>query len=250
MEDETMKYAAALAAATLLFTVQAPPTAAPVIVSAEITRDGLVFESPSPLPWDSYVPAHLRRAALTTDAARRARLYADRNDYGHTEVTFARPLPTDLSRRMYYFLGEAGVREIRPVGLLGTARIEWAVDNDTVRNVRAFGHVQARAGTMTGGGFVLTVGEPVHLMTAPSTFSADALLAPHGEPYKGRGTPFRQIVRQYEIRLPPPSHDRWVWVQWLADEALVEGGCTTRLTLFHLGPEPVQVATLDAGCDV
>ncbi len=245
-----MKCAAMLAVVLLQLTADARSGAAPVIVQAEITRDGLVFDAPMPLPWGSYVPANLRRAAIVADAARRGRLYADRNDYGHTEITFARRLPVNLSRRMYYFLGAAGVREIRPTGLLGTARIEWAAGGDAIQNVHAFGHLRARAGTMTGGGFVLIAGEPLRLTSAPSAFSADALLAPHGESYKGRGTPFRQIVRQYEIRQDAPTQDRWVWVQWLADEAVVEGGCTTRLTLFHLGPEPAQVVTLDAGCDV
>jgi hypothetical protein len=245
-----MKLLAVLAAATMVLVGASPPPDRPIIVSAVVTHDGLMFDSPVPLPWDALVPASLRQDALATAADRRRQLYARRDDYGNTEVPFPLPLSADLRRRAYYFLNRTGVQDIHPRSLLGTVRIAWADDRDIIQRVEAFGEVQAPVGAATGGGFVLIAISPLRLTTEPSHLTADALLGPHGEPYKGRDTPFRQIVRQYQVRQTAPSPDRWVFVQWRPDTAMVETGCTVRLSLFHLGPEPALVATLDTGCDV
>jgi hypothetical protein len=245
-----LKLLALLAVAMMVSSGALPPTDPPINVSALVTRDGLMFDSPIPLPWEASVPAGLRQEALTAAADRRRQLFARRDDYGNTEVPFPLPLSADLRRRAYYFLSPTGVREIHPKGLLGTVRIVWDEDRDTIQRVEVFGEVQAPAGAASGGGFVLITTQPVRLTTEPSDLTADALLSPHGEPYKGRNTPFRQIVRQYQVRQTAPSPDRWVLVQWLPDTAMVEAGCAVRLSLFHLGPEPSQVATLDAACDV
>lgn len=128
---------AVLAAVLLASTDSWRPAAPPIIVSALLTSDGILFASPIVLPWDSLLPSSLRPAALAADPGRRRHLFNKRSDFGSTEVPFSLPLPADLRRRTYYLLDSAGTRELRPTGLLGTARITWAGDRDSVEAVKA-----------------------------------------------------------------------------------------------------------------
>lgn len=228
------------------------PSPSPVIVSAYLgAKGGVVFDSPITLSWDSLVPAELRRAALDADLARRQRLFDQREEmYGMTEVTFPHPLPSALRGRSYYLLDSTGVYETRPTGLLGTVRINWNDSTARIRDVQVYGSIEAPARAGGEGGFVLITESPVTLRVEPSQLTADALLAPRGGTYTGRGMPFREIVRQYVVRQTAPSPDRWVWVQWRPDSAMVEIGCTLRFALFHWQAEPEQVASTDYGCDV
>ena len=185
------------------------PPPAPTVVSALETPGGVVFAAPFPINWDSLLPANLRRAALAADPVRRRRLFERRTDYG-TEASFSAPLPGRLAALHYY-----------------RARIEPA----------------------PAGGFVMIATDPLRLTMERSDFSVDSLLAERGADYPNRGTPFWRIVRQYQIRQVGGAGDRWVWVQWPADSAMVEGGCTVRMGLFRLGRVPTMVSSLDAGCD-
>ena len=220
----------------------------PVIVSAYRAPDRILFDSPLPINWDSLLPANLRPSALAADSARRRYLFQQRSDFGSTEVAFILPLPAQLGRRSYYLLDSLGASAIRPTDLHGTARIQWG-DSAQVLGVQALGQLQATP-TIGNGGFVLSSGAPVTLVVESSRLSADQLLAPKGNQYPHRGTPFWQIVRQYRIRETAPSANSWIWVQWQADKAMIEAGCSLRFSLFHAGDEPVEVASTDTGCDV
>jgi hypothetical protein len=116
--------------------------------------------------------------------------------------------------------------------------------------VEAYGQLLALAPPGSNGGFILSAGGRVTLLVEPSQLSADRLLAPRSGTYQHQGSPFWEIIRQYRVRQTVPAPDSWVWVQWRADTALVEAGCTLRFSLFHLDPDPVQLATTDTGCDV
>lgn len=187
---------------SLVLLLGPPPLAAganpdPVVVSAYADAAGLYFEAPVPLPWERWLPSDLQPASLASDAARRRELFAQRSDFGFSEVAFFRPMPPDLQGRFYYLLDPSGVRPIRPTGLRGTARIEWS-DSGEVRAVHAFGYVLAADPGAGPGGFVLVSEQPRRLRVIPSRRTADALLAPTGGTYVGRGTAFREIVAQYE----------------------------------------------------
>jgi hypothetical protein len=220
----------------------------PVIASAYPEGGDLLFDSPIELNWDSLLPPSLQPRALAEDRARRRLLFEKRSDFGFTEVPFPVALPSVLLNRFYYLLDSAGIREIRPTGLKGTVRIEWAGDSATVGPMRVYGSVRARV--VSDGGFVLSTEQRTTLKLEPSAFSADMLLAPDGGDYFGKGTPFRQITHQFEARETAPEPNRWIWVRWLSDTALVEAGCTYRFSLFHLTPKPALVASNDYGCDV
>jgi len=219
----------------------------PVIVSAYAEAGDLRFDAPIALNWDSLLPQGLRATTLSADRDRLRQLFENRSDYGTTEVPFPVPMPTALRKRYYYLLDSAGVQELRPT-LQGAALIQWAGDSAVVVEVRALGGLRVHSDSH--GGFVLSSEEPTLLVLEPSALSADSLLAPGGGDYWQRGTPFWQIVRQYQIVATAPSADRWVWVQWLADTAMLEAGCSYRFSLFHLTPRPVMVSSTDSGCDV
>jgi hypothetical protein len=226
------------------------PAQSPVIVSAYRRADGIEFATPREVAWDSLLPADLRPAALAADHSRRERLFRQRGkEFPFTEATFTLPVPPDLARRRYYLLDSTGIIEIRPAGMQGTARIYWT-DAGEVRELTAFGQLVAPAPPTGNGGFVLSTAEPVTLVLEPSRLSADDLLAPRGESYPHRGTPFREIVRQYRVRQTSPTPAGWIWVQWLPDTAMVEIGCGFRFSLFELKPEPSTAASTDYACDV
>jgi hypothetical protein len=234
----------------LIALVPARPISEPIVVSAYRTPQGVLFNPPRELPWDTLVPVHLRPAALSADHARRQRLFRARSEeYGFTEATFTLALLPDLEGRSYYLLDSAGVHVARPAGMLGTARIYWTGAGE-VQEIRAYGQLVAPAPPGSNGGFVLSTENPVTLVLEPSRLSADELLAPRGTGYAHRGTSFWEIVRQYRVRQTAPAADSWIWVQWLSDTAMVEIGCGFRFSLFHTEREPVPVGSTDYGCDV
>ena len=239
---------ALLVMAGLLLAGSSRPGTAPVIVSAYADGENLLFDAPIELNWDSLLPPALTRAALAGDRARRQQLFEKRSDFGLTEVLFPVALPSAVQRRFYYLLDSAGIREIRPSGLQGTARILWAGGSAEVGETRAFGSLRARVDSR--GGFVFSTEQPATLKLEPSVRSADMLLAPEGGEYQGKGTPFREIIRQYQVTMTRPAADRWILVQWLADTAVVEAGCSYRFSLFNVSREPAMVASTDSGCDV
>ncbi|HUL70078.1 MAG TPA: hypothetical protein VLT17_07615 [Gemmatimonadales bacterium] len=237
--------------ALLAAAAPSPAGTAPVAVSAFTDGRVLRFDSPMELPWSSWLPANLQADALNADTQRREELFAQRSDFGSTEVAFSHAVTPELKQRFYYLLDPTGIREIRPTSLAGTARIEWLDNSSTVSEVRAFGQVVGSLGGEGLGGFVLVSQSPLKLVMAPSHFTADGLLSPQGAEYRGRGTAFREIVAQYQVREAgtPPS-EGWIWVQWKPDEELVEAGCQRRFSLFRPAPGPAEVATTDYGCDV
>jgi hypothetical protein len=224
-----------------------PPVTLPAFPAPD---GGVLFEPPIPLPWDSLVPGPLRQPALEADSARRLDLFAQRDDFGATEVSFPLPLPAQLADRRYYLIDSTGAYETRPTGLRGTVRIEWRGAGAAVQAVRAFGQLHAAARFPGSQGFILVTNEPVTLQTGASHLSSDALLAPSGGTYPHQGTPFWRVLRQQLVRQTAPAPHQWVWVQWVADTAMVEAGCTQRFALFDLNPAPLLVASLDNGCDV
>ncbi len=226
-------------------------TTTPVVVSAFTDGHSLRFDSPIDLPWASWLPADLQEASLAAHTSRREELFAQRSDFGSTEVPFSHAVTPDLERKFYYLLDPTGLREIRPTGLAGTARVQWLNNSSTVRDVEAFGQVVGSAGGAGPGGFVLVSDSKMKLVMTTSHFTADALLAPNGGTYLGRGTAFREIIGQYHVREAGTAESEgWIWVQWRADDELVEAGCQRRFSLFRLGPEPVEVGTTSDGCDV
>jgi hypothetical protein len=240
-----------LLTAVLATGVTQPAGTAPVVVSAFADGRALRFDSPMELPWASWLPANLQADALNADTPRREELFTQRSDFGSTEVAFSHAVTPELSRRFYYLLDPTGIREIKPTGLAGTARIEWLANSSTVREVQAFGQVVGSLGGEGLGGFVLVSESRLKLVMTPSHLSADALLTPNGGDYVGRGTAFREIVSQYQVRAAgTPQSEGWVWVQWRADEEQVEAGCQRRFSLFRLTPEPAEVATTNYECDV
>ena len=235
----------------LAMAVTRPAGPPPVVVSAFTDGRALRFDSPMELPWANWLPANLQADALNADTPRREELFAQRSDFGSTEVAFSHAVIPELSRRFYYLLDPTGIREIRPTGLAGTARIEWLANSSTVREVQAFGQVVGSLGGAGLGGFVLVSESRLKLVMTPSHLTADALLAPQGGDYVGRGTAFREMVAQYQVRVAgSPQSEGWVWVQWRADEEQVEAGCQRRFSLFRLKPEPAEIATTNYSCDV
>ncbi|MGH7703573.1 MAG: hypothetical protein ACREMO_10790 [Gemmatimonadales bacterium] len=236
----------------LLATPTAPawPQGNPLILSAYTDSRGLRFDSPIPLPWETWLPPELQQTALAADSGRRHELRARRSEFGITEVVFDLPTTGGIEQRFYYLLDPAGLHLFRPTGLTGTASIKWRESTDEVSAVGTGGQVQATEGASGPGGFVLVTEEPVTFAVTPSTLTADDLLAPHGGTYIGQGTPFREIIAQYQVRETAPGSGTWIWVQWKPDEGMVEAGCSRRFSLFRLGAEPVEVKTTDDGCDV
>lgn len=216
-----MRYLGLILAAGALAADPAPPPT-PTVVSALATPGGVVFAAPISINWDSLLPANLRRAALH-----------------------------------YYLFDSTGVRRLQPTDLLGSAGIDWVrivgvdrvSDTDQVAAVTAPGGIRARIEPAPAGGFVMIAANPLRLTMERSDFSVDSLLAERGTDYPNRGTPFWRIVRQYQIWQVGGAGDRWVWVQWPADSAGVEGGCADRLGLFRLGKVPTMVSSLGARCD-
>ena len=211
--------------------------------------NGVLFDSPIPITWDSLVPADLRQPALDADSARRRQLFAQQGMFG-TEVTFPVPLPPALQARRYYLMDSTGVSEVRPSGLMGTVRLIWARAGPRIVARRTFGQVHASVPVSGSQGFVLVTTQPLTLEVDSSSYTSDALLAPRGEAYPHQGTTFWSIAAQYAVRQTAPTRRQWAWVQWMPDTANVEGGCSHRFALFHWDPEPVMVASLSAGCDV
>jgi hypothetical protein len=225
-----------------------PP--APVVVSAYVQSDTLLFDAPEPLPWETWLPSELQPSSLAQNPSRRQELSSRRSDFGSTEVSFPVALPPEIAKRFYYLLDPGGPHQIRPALLLGTARIVWRDTTAEVESVSAFGQI-ASPGTGDGlGGFVLVSEEALTLAAKPSQWTADALLAPAGGSYPGQGTPFRAIVAQYELTVTAPVPSRWVFVQWAPDTAMVEAGCERRFSLFRLNPGPIPAGSTDYGCDV
>jgi hypothetical protein len=223
----------------------------PVVVSAFTDGHSLRFDTPMDLPWASWLPADLQEASLAAHTSRREELFAQRSDFGSTEVPFSHAVTPDLARKFYYLLDPTGLREIRPTSLAGTARIEWLGNSSTVSEVKAFGQVVGSVGGTGPGGFVLVSDTKMSLVMTASHLTADALLAPNGGTYLGRGTAFREIIGQYHVReARTPESEGWIWVQWRADDEQVEGGCQRRFSLFRLGQEPAEVGTTSDGCDV
>lgn len=239
------------AALTLALLPPSVAAQAPTVRSAYLLEDSLVaFDPPTELPWDSLLPARLQAAALEGDSGRLRSLYAKRDDFGNTELTFPLPVPPSLGRLHYYLLDSAGVHEVHPGRLRGTARIEWVPDRPEIAGVRAFGVLTAEAPAGSHGGFVLVAASALDPGVAPSQWSADTLLAPHGGTYSGQHTPFRQIVREYQVETTAPGFGRLVWVQWAPDTAMVEAGCSLRYALFRWELDPEVLATTDDRCDV
>lgn len=240
--------------ATILLVIGAPDqSVAQIVASAYATEHGLLCDSPLPVAWDSLLPDSLGIPALGANSARRRALYEQRApEYGVTEVPFGAAITLQLQRRSYYLLDSSGVNEVRPDTLIGTARINWARAGagDSVGAVEAFGQVRLRVPLAAGGGFVLNSDRPFTLVATSSALSADSLLAPGGGTYLGRGSPFREIRRQYAVRETAPETRQWIWIQWSPDTDMVEAGCQYRYTLFALTPEPELVASTDYGCDV
>ena len=239
--------------AALLLALLTPGVAAqaPTVRSAYLLEDSLVaFDPPTELPWDSLLPPGLRPAALEIDSAGLRRLYGRRDDFGNTELTFPLPVPPSLAQLHYYLLDSTGVHEVHPGGLRGTVRIEWAPKRPTIARVGTFGVLTAEAPAGSHGGFLLVAPTALDLRVAPSHWSADTLLAPHGGTYPGQHTPFRQIVREYQIQTTAPGLARLVWVQWAPDTAMFEAGCSLRYALFRWEADPEVLGTTDDGCDV
>lgn len=231
-------------------TTRAWPQRSPLILSAYTDGHALRFDPPIPLPWESWLPPQLHQAALAADSGRRQELHALGSEFGITEVPFNLPTTGGIEQRFYYLLDPAGLRDFRPTGLVGTASIKWQDSSDEVAAVGTGGQVQATEGGSGPGGFVLVTEGPATFVVTPSSLTADELLAPHGGTYIGQGTPFREIVAQYQVRQTALWTGTWIWVQWKPDEGMVEAGCTKRFSLFRLGMEPVEVKTTDYGCDV
>lgn len=211
---------------------------------------GVVFDSPIPISWDSLAPMDLRLDALEADSIRVHQLFIDQNMWGHTEVVFTAPLAAELGTWRYYLLASTGVYEVRPTGLQGTTRISWRQDGTRIENVRHFGSLHAPVPSPGSQGFVLITPHPVTLQVDSSNYSPDDLMSPDSAAYAHQGTSFWSIERQYTIRQTAPSAQRWTWVRWMPDTELVEVGCTERYALFSWDPDPVLVASLNAGCDV
>lgn len=229
----------------------AGPSQAPgdiTIVSAEGGGSQLLFQPTDSVNWNALLPATMNLATLSRNQELRQKLYADRSDYGFTEASFTSPLSALLQSRFYYLIDSAGVKPIRPSGLKVVARIYWQEDRDSVDHIQSYGYLQS-AGT-SNGGFVLVSSRPVKLAAAPAQLSADSLMAPNGGDYIGKGTPFREIVRQYRIVQEGPEQRSWIFVQWEPDSAMFEAGCSHRYTIFTLRPAPTAAGSTDLGCDV
>jgi hypothetical protein len=247
-----MRPALILSVAILLVTAPRPVDQAPVttVAPAYVTEGAVSFDPPLPLPWDSLLLPGLQPAALAADEQRRQEYYALRSESGQTTVPFSLVIPAVLRQRAYHLLDAAGARRIVPAGLIGKALLRWADSSAVVLSLSTSGQLYARIDRPSDGGFVLSSDGPVRLTTTPSQLTADQLLAPHGAAYPYRGTSFWTIVRQYEVHQTSPAEERWVWVQWRPDSAMVEAGCSLRFALFRLTPAPVQVGSQESGCDV
>ena len=231
----------------LLLLLQAPAIA---VAPAYAEPGGLTFEAPDSVDWEALVPAPLREAALRADPGRLARLYAERTDYGGPELRFTAPLPSALARRHYLLADSAGIHPIRPDSLLGTVRLAWADSGPILHSILVFGAVRAPAPGAARHGFVLSAPMAFAIDTAPSQRTADQLLGPGGADYPYRGTPFWDIVRQYRLRLLGTDGQGWIWVQWAPDTENREAACEQRLSLFAVGDEPRQLASVSTGCDL
>jgi hypothetical protein len=237
----------AMVAASLLADQFGSP---PVILSAYVEADTLTLEVPQAQPWDAWLPDSLRLTALARDPARRQALFAQRSDVGITDINVPLPVPPELAERYYYLIDSAGERPNLPTALRGTARMTWQTGTPEALAVEVFGKVALALTTPRGGGFVIASGQPLTLSVTPTQWSAHAQLAPQGGTYGGQGTSFWMIVAQVEVAAAPPATERWVFVQWLADTAMVELGCEFQFALFQLDPRPRLAGTTEDGCDV
>lgn len=244
MELRPFRLATLIILPVALASLQAPGE--PRIISAFSDEGTIYFSSPDSIDWAPLLPDSLRAEALNRNPERRQALRESSMDFGGSaEIFFSAKAPPSLGKNFYYLLDSSGIREIRPGDLKGVAGVNLLRGTDSIETVSTYGYVRSQI--ISNGGFVLVGRQRLSLKQEPSAIRADSLLGT-ADPYLG--TPFRQMVRQYGVRMTAPRTDRWIFVQWLADSAGIEGYCAFRFALFHLAPEPAMVSSNDYGCDV
>jgi hypothetical protein len=222
-------------------------------VSATHTDDTHVSFQPADFPWRESAPRQLRQISATSlNRSLEALMRGHEDDFGFASVPFDVRVPTDLRSKYYVLVDAYGLAAMKLDRLQGVARIPLPDGAAAGHDVQFYGDAIAsprQTSRRVAGGFILITSSRAELAVRPSARTADDLLGFGGIEYSGRGTPFRTIRAQYELRVasdPSP----YVFVQWAPDDELREAGCQYRFTLFKLAPQPTVVSTTDYGCDV
>jgi hypothetical protein len=243
----------ALAALTAL---TAPPGHAQTdvaFVSAMHTDETHVSFQLADFPWRENAPRQLRQISTTSlNRSLEALIRGHEDDFGFASVPFDVRVPADLRSKYYVLVDANGLAAMKLDRLQGVARIPLPDGAAAARDVQFYGDAIAsprQTSRKVAGGFILVTSTRAELAVRPSARTADDLLGVGGVEYFGRGTPFRSIRAQYELRIasdPSP----YVFIQWIPDDELREAGCQYRFTLFKLTPQPTVVSTTDYACDV
>jgi hypothetical protein len=239
-----------------LAALTAPPghaQTAVAFVSAIHTDDTHVSFQLADFPWRESAPRQLQQISTTPlNRSLEALIRGHEDDFGFASVPFNVRVPADFRSKYYVLVDANGLAAMKLDRLQGVARIPLPDGAAAAREVQFYGDAIAspRQGSRkVVGGFILITSTRAELAVRPSARTADDLLGFGGVEYFGRGTPFRSIRAQYELRMasdPSP----YVFVQWIPDDELREAGCQYRFTLFKLTPQPTVVSSTDYGCDV
>ena len=204
-------------------------------------------------PWRENAPRQLRQISTTSlNRSLEALIRGHEDDFGYASVPFDVRVPADLRSKYYVLVDANGLAAMKIDRLQGIARIPLPDGATATGEVQFYGDVFASPRQMSrkvAGGFILITATRAELSVRPSARTADDLLGFGGVEYFGRGTPFRSIRAQYELRIAPDPSP-YVFVQWIPDDELREAGCQYRFTLFKLAQQPTVVSTTDYGCDV
>jgi len=209
------------------------------------------FQLPD-FPWQENAPRQLRQLSSVPNRSLEALIRGHEDDFGFARVRFNVRIPPDLRAKHYVLIDANGLVTLELDRLQGIARIPLPDGAAETRDIQFYGEAIAaprQSSRRVAGGFVLITPTRPVLTVRPSGRTADDLLGAGGVEYFGRGTPFRIIRAQYELRIdsdPAP----YVFVQWGPDDELREAGCQYRFTLFKITMPPTVVSTTDYGCDV
>ncbi len=202
------------------------------------------------VPARPHAPDSIRELeAPPRDSARLAEMFANRDMFGNTEVTFTVPAPSVPTDSVYYLVHAGGIALMPLDSVKGTARVVFG-RTATILDIGywAYGFASTATGEPVGGGFMWLGSVEDEFDREPSHATADDLLGPHGEDYEGRGTVFWKMVSQFA--LSTLDGRSYVFVQWAADTALIEAGCVYRFSLFQRQPTVLQIGWVNYGCDV
>ncbi|MGE0159747.1 MAG: hypothetical protein AB7T31_10080 [Gemmatimonadales bacterium] len=253
-----------LAASTLLVSALPGPTSAQSpfeVRSIQHDAGGLWFLAPDEIDWASRAPADLRDLPIPTrDADLVARFAPEVDMFGGVEIGTTVPVPPEIAVRNVFFAGPDGIMPLRLDSAVAVTRLELDPQGATIEGRSSWGRIYAtpERGPAAGGGFVLRAAGPLTFQLTSTDMNADDLLMrsttierTSDGGYFARGTAFWEIVAQYRFSIGADPRT-WVFVQWAADDGMVEAGCAFRYELFELDANggATSIGWTSYGCDV